>query len=781
VRRPSLNLASRLIERIQKLDPPATRDVKADRDLRVPMPDGTVLLADRYAPRDGGDTLPVLLMRCPYGRRGLVAGMAKPLAERGYQVVMQSARGTFGSGGTFEPMRHEREDGLATIDWVIRQPWFAGSIVLYGPSYLGYVQWAVAGPLPPEVKAMIPVVTESALTLEFLRPDGLSLETPFGWGIMTDSQEKPGAMLRQLTAGPKNLRAMRALPLRDADVMAAGHRVGYVQDILAHDAADPYWAPLDHRDRVAGVTVPVSSVGGWYDIFLPGQLRDFRVLQDQGRAPRLTVGPWHHLNGSGGGTDEALTWGLALARGEAPPERAPVRLFVMGEEAWRDFESWPPAGYAPQRFYLGPDGSLSTERSGACGADRFRYDPADPTPALGGVRMVPRGAGRVENTALEQRPDVLVYTTPPLESDVEVIGDVSAEIWFSSSLRHADVFVRLCDVDEQGKSWNVCDGLTSVTGADAPQAVTVQLWSTAHRFKRGHRIRVQVSSGAFPRFARNPGTGEPHVSATRLLAADQVVHHDADRPSAIILPVREAAPQAGLRRLEAHLGRAHGDRAAVRGAGVVPVQVGVRDHLLRGRHPRLGDVVRGVRVAHQRHVVPAGEAAVQRRPDARVGLRPGDDKVPDPAVGEDLLKPGVLERVAVVLVDERLAIVAGELRHEPPLRAAELQALVGVLHPDDGHALGPRPGDEDVDVGDDNVALVRGGHHPVLHVDDDQGCVGTVSQGRHVLMLFPRIPDEGEDTGEVGARLRRREAGPQGLHQRPDLRRLVQGARRFQV
>jgi putative CocE/NonD family hydrolase len=165
--------------------------------------------------------------------------------------------------------------------------------------------------------------------------------------------------------------------------------------------------------------------------------------------------------------------------------------------------------------------------------------------------MLFRGAGRVDNTALEQRPDVQVYTTPPLESDVEVIGDVSAEIWFSSSLRHADVFVRLCDVDEQGRSWNVCDGLTSVTGADEAQAVAVQLWPTAHRFKRGHRIRVQVSSGAFPRFARNPGTGEPHLTATRLLAADQSVYRNEARPSAIILPVREAttagagaAPQA---------------------------------------------------------------------------------------------------------------------------------------------------------------------------------------------------------------------------------------------
>ena len=169
--------------------------------------------------------------------------------------------------------------------------------------------------------------------------------------------------------------------------------------------------------------------------------------------------------------------------------------------------------------------------------DTYRYDPADPTPAAGGVRLVADG-GRVDNTALEARPDVLTYTTPVLEQDVQVIGEVSAEIWFSSSLAHADVFVRLCDVDAEGRSWNVCDGLVSLTGAEQPQCATVRLWPTAYRFRRGHRIRVQVSSGAFPRYARNPGTGESRATAVTMLAADQTVHFGPDRPSAIILPVR---------------------------------------------------------------------------------------------------------------------------------------------------------------------------------------------------------------------------------------------------
>jgi uncharacterized protein len=537
-----VNLTSHLMQRVLKLDPPLTRDLAVERDLRVPMPDGAVLLADRYAPRAGGQGLPVALLRSPYGRRGAIAAAAaRPLAERGFQVLMQSTRGTFGSGGSFDPFRHEREDGLATLEWVVKQPWFGDAIVLVGGSYLGYVQWAVADSLPPEVKAMIPQVTESALTLEFLRRDGLSLETPFAWGVMTARQEDPGAILRQLTLARRVRRALTTLPLGQADVAAIGRHSDYVQDILAHAADDPRWAGIDHSRRVADVTVPVSSAAGWYDIFLPGQLRDFRILQDAGRPARLMVGPWTHISPGAEPVREAIEFGLACARGEPPPQRPPVRLYVMGEEAWRDFDSWPPAGYPPRRFCLQPGGGLSGESPGDAPPDRYRYDPADPTPAVGGVRMgVGRMSGRRDNTALEARPDVLTFTTRVLDRDTEVIGEVSAEIWFRSSLAHADVFVRLCDVDPRGRSRNVCDGLTSLSGADELSCVTVALWPTAHRFRRGHRIRVQVSSGAFPRYARNPGTGEPHATAVTLRAADQEVYHDGAHPSAIILP---AAPE----------------------------------------------------------------------------------------------------------------------------------------------------------------------------------------------------------------------------------------------
>ncbi|MEV6544088.1 CocE/NonD family hydrolase [Streptomyces sp. NPDC051665] len=539
-----MNLGSHLTQRLLRLPPPLTREVAVDHDLRVPMRDGTVLLADRWRPRSGGDGLPTVLLRLPYGRAGMAAGpMVRPLAERGFQVLIQSTRGTFGSGGTFDPMRHEREDGLDTVDWVIGQPWFGESMVLYGMSYLGYVQWAMADQLPPQVKAMIPAVSESALTLEFLRGDGFSLETPFGWGVMVAGQERRWAVPRQLLGAKRVRRAMSTLPLGEADVAAMGQRSGYIQDVLAHDAGTPRWAQLDHSHRVADIAVPVSSVGGWYDIFLPGQLRDHQALQAAGRQVRLTVGPWSHTSRGVGFTavGEALGFGLAHACGEQPAERAPVRLFVMGEETWRDLPSWPPPGYTQQRFHLHPGGTLSTDPADESAPDGYRYDPADPTPAVGGVRLAlgVRG-GRVDNTGLEARPDVLTYTTAVLDTDVEVIGEVGAEIWFRSSLTHADVFVRLCDVDVRGRSMNVCDGLVGLTDADRTSRATVRLWPTAHRFRRGHRIRVQVSSGAFPRYNRNPGTGEPRATATTLRAGNQEVFHDPGHPSAILLPVRPA-------------------------------------------------------------------------------------------------------------------------------------------------------------------------------------------------------------------------------------------------
>ncbi|WP_105972496.1 CocE/NonD family hydrolase [Streptomyces geranii] len=538
-----MSLASHALQRLLHLSPPRTRRLTVERDRPVTMRDGTVLLADRWIPSLGGDGLPTALLRSPYGRTGMIATqLARPLAERGYQVVVQSTRGTFGSGGDFDPLRREREDGLDTLDWLLARSWCGEGVVLFGGSYLGFVQWAVADAVPDRVRAILPSLSESAFTLEQLRTDGFSLEAPFGWGVQVAGQERQSSRLGQFLGAGKVRRAMTTLPLTDADSAVLGHPSPYFQNVLAHDADAPFWQPADHRARVSDITVPVSTVGGWYDIFLPGQLRDFQELQKAGRrTARLTVGPWSHISmgASAAATAEALDFALPLARGEQPEEKAAVRLYVMGEERWRDFASWPPPGYEPKRLRLHPGGVLSAEPPVSSAADGYTYDPADPTPAVGGVRMaVGVRAGRVDNRQLEAREDVLTYTTEALEQDAEVIGEVSAEIWFSSSLPYSDVFVRLCDVDEKGRSTNVCDGLVSLTGADTLSRAEVRLWPTAYRFRRGHRIRVQVSSGAFPRYNRNPGSGEPRATATALVPADQLVFHDPDHPSAVVLPVR---------------------------------------------------------------------------------------------------------------------------------------------------------------------------------------------------------------------------------------------------
>ncbi|MEV0640977.1 CocE/NonD family hydrolase [Streptomyces sp. NPDC050619] len=535
-------MTSLLLQKSLGLPAPMTRDLVVERDLEVPMRDGTVLLADRWAPRAGGENLPAVLMRSPYGRRGVVAvQLVRPLAERGFQVVLQSSRGTAGSGGDFDPLRSERLDGIDTVEWVCKQPWFGGSLVLCGPSYLGYTQWAMADQLPAQVKAMIPAVTESALGLAFLRREAFGLESLFGWGLLVEQQERRLAMARFLLGARRRRRAEAVLPLSGADQVALGHRSDIIQNFLAHDADAPFWAPTDGSDRVPDVTIPTSLVGGWFDVFLVGQLRDYTRLEAAGRRPRLTIGPWSHTSVPVVKTmlEETLEFGMAHARGTAPADRAPVRVFVMGAEQWRDLSAWPPPEYAPQRFHLHAAGRLALDPPPDSAPDSYRYDPADPTPAVGGVRMLPGiKAGRVDNTALEARSDVLTYTSDTLIDDIEMIGDVSADIWFRSSLPHADVFVRVCDVDPAGRSTNICDGLTGVTEADELSRVTVALSPTAYLFRTGHRIRVQISSGAFPQYNRNPGTGETRHTATQLKPATQTIVHDPDHPSTISLPTR---------------------------------------------------------------------------------------------------------------------------------------------------------------------------------------------------------------------------------------------------
>lgn len=563
----AVHLTSAIFDRILHLPPALTRDVLTQKNLSVPMANGVDLKADRYwAAGRSGD--PLVLMRTPYGRGGVWSMVARSMAQRGVQVLIVSCRGTFGSGGDWMPMRDEAPDGLATYRWVEQQPWFGGSVILAGPSYLGYTQWALAGQIPDSITAMVPHVTSSRLTLPFIRPDALDWDLLVRWNFLLERQESAAATVRSLLRlDEKRLQqAMLTMPKQRVDLELAGHRWQFLQDCLRHDSADPHWRSTDHSAAVQSVSTPTSYVGGWYDIFLADQLRDFAATAAAGADHRLTIGPWTHSSPAGLGTAiaENLYFGVPYARGGRPGQRAPIRLYVMGTghqgsavpgiavdppRPWRDFQSWPPAGYPATSLHLTADGGLSsiaaseitpTGRRSDSKPSMFRYDPEDPTPSCGGP-LLSIGAGPMDNRALEKRSDVLIFSTAVLREDVEVIGEVSAEIHFASSLGFADVFVRLCDVDAKGHSRNISDGIVGFEFTpDRPTAVRISMWPTAYLFRRGHRIRVQVSSGSHPRYARNPGTGEPRATATTALAADQQVWHDAGHQSVITLPLRES-------------------------------------------------------------------------------------------------------------------------------------------------------------------------------------------------------------------------------------------------
>jgi len=543
-----------LISRLLGL-PPALYDVAVERGLRVPMPDGAELVADRYRPRVPG-RFPTILVRTPYGRKNFAtAFLLRRIGERGYNVLIQDVRGRFDSEGEFDVFVGEDADGQVTIKWISEQPWFDGSLGLWGMSYLAYVQWAVAPEVPPYLKAIMPQIGASH-TYPIIYPDGaFNLDLALPYSILIEEQNaNPDAsffesLLRSLRVRRRLPRGFMHLPVGEADVAVLEPPRAFYRDWLAHpEPGEAYWRARDHSGQVHEVKAPAYLFSGWYDFFLRELLDDYETLIAAGKTPYLTIGPYPH--GSFRMLTEVLretfAWFDLHLKGELQGETRtkPVRLYVMGSDEWREFDAWPPPS-KETRYHLHSGGRLSLEAPPPeAPPDRYRYDPADPTPAVGGPLFGLWGKrGAVDNRELESRSDVLVYTTPPLEGDVEVIGPVCLELYVHSSLEHADFFGRLCDVQPSGASLNVCDGLFRLApGTGEPQAdgslrIEIDMWATAHRFRRGHRIRLQVSGGAHPRWIRNLGTGEPIAMATAMLASEQTVYHDREHPSAMVLPV----------------------------------------------------------------------------------------------------------------------------------------------------------------------------------------------------------------------------------------------------
>ncbi len=556
-----MSLASAVIARRMHLPRAQTHDLVCERDLRVTMDDGAVLLADRYVARATHEQpQPTVLVRSPYGRRQLVGLIfGRLLAERGLQVVVQSVRGTFGSQGTFSPFE-ERADGLATLRWIRAQPWHAERIGMIGPSYLGLVQWALAPDAGDDLAALAIQASASQFHDQAYAGGSLALESAASWLVLVAAQERrlaPLAMARALRRLPV---LFAELPITDLDVRATGAEVAWFREALASSGReDAYWVARDYASGVAQVAARVQLIGGWQDIFLPWLLEDFAALQAAGRAPQLLIGPWTHTSPGllAAGMRAGLGWLRAHLLDDHRLLRAStVRAFITGERSgggWRELGSWPPPGTGERRLWLADGASLediepaddSGSGSGSGSGDRYRYDPADPTPSLGGPVLLEREPV-IDNRALEARPDVLTYTTAPLGDAVEAIGPVRVELCVRTSSPHFDLFARVCDVDAGGASWNVCDALTRVQpGRFAPAAdntlrVAFDLWPMGHRFAAGHRIRLQVSSGAHPRYARNPGTGEDLATATTLRPVDIEVLHGTRHPSLLVLPAARA-------------------------------------------------------------------------------------------------------------------------------------------------------------------------------------------------------------------------------------------------
>jgi putative CocE/NonD family hydrolase len=538
-----VSLAARVVGRVMKLPAASTHAIEVERDLEVSMPDGAVLLTDRYAPRDGGDDLPIVLVRSPYGRSPLKGLYERVIAERGYQVVSQSCRGTFGSTGTFRPFQDERDDGVATLEWLAAQPWYSGKVAMYGASYGGFTQWAAAaGASPERLTAIAPQVIGSQIRAVFWPRDvfgGGGLE----WCYMVHYMGPPSRIVRMQLNWKKKLgRAYMHLPLREADRVAVGTTVRYYQQLLEGESPDaPVWDGSDHGDRVVGLTAPVLNVTGWYDFSIRQQIADYHRLRDAGKLTYLTVGPWPHstFESASVGLRESLAWFDAHLRGQHNRIREqPVRAFVMGADRWVELPDWPPPS-TPQRLHLQAHGRLAAELPLESPPDQYRYDPADPTPVVGGEML--RKGGRRDQRKLEARPDVLIYTTEPLESELEVAGTPSVELYVRSSVGRTDFYAKLCVVSPKGRSFNVCEGLVRLHPDDGPASgtrrIVIDLSPTHYAFQPGDRIRLQVSSGAHPHYMRNLGTGEPIATARTLRAAEQEVFHDPGQASALVLPV----------------------------------------------------------------------------------------------------------------------------------------------------------------------------------------------------------------------------------------------------
>jgi putative CocE/NonD family hydrolase len=506
----------------------ATSEYTVSRRVRIPMRDGVDLLADHYAP--AGDPVGTVLVRSPYGWEGLNAAMYRAqFPARGYHLLLVRCRGTFGSGGVWRPWIHEIDDGADTVAWLRRQPWFTGRMATIGNSYLGWTQWALLMDPPPELAAAVIQTAPHDFSRNAYFGGAFNLSDWLGWSEQLAYQEHVGALRavgRMATAARRQAPAMLSLPLVDAaDQLCDGRAPWFPEWVHARDLSDSFWAPMQLGKALDRVQVPVLLQSGWQDIFLPQTTQQYTRLRDRGVDVALTVGPWTHRQA---GTQsilarESMDWLDQHVTGIRRDSRpAPVRMFVTGADEWRDLPTWPEYT-SDQHLYLLPAGTLGEQRPPVdTPPARFTYNPADPTPTVGGRILAPT-AGHKDDSALADRDDVLAFTGAPLGNAVEVVGTAWVELAHHTDNPHADLFLRISEVDPKGRSHNITDGYLRLDPGQADGLVRIELDPIAHRFRAGNRIRLLVAGGSHPRWERNLGTGEDPATSTRLAPSHRTI------------------------------------------------------------------------------------------------------------------------------------------------------------------------------------------------------------------------------------------------------------------
>jgi putative CocE/NonD family hydrolase len=525
---------------------PAQRNrVLVTKGVQVPMRDGVLLVADHYAPVSDHPR-PTVLVRSAIGRANYFGLMyAQLYATRGYHVVLQSVRGTFGSGGEYVPVVNEAADGTDTMEWLRGQDWFDGRLAMLGPSTPGSPHWSFALDPPPELKAMIVYVGGHDVARAAYGRGPFALQHFLNWSEMIATQEHTGmvkAAMRLRDADKRIAPTVNRLPLKGSadELLGAGPHL-YDEWATSPDPDAPCWNGMRLGDALQRLSAPTLLFGGWHDVASDQTLEQYQTLRDRGVDVALTMGRWGHLDLSADfalAARESLAWLDAHVDG-APgsPRTAPLRIWIGGREEWRDLPVWPPVTTS-RTWYLQGGGRLADNApEDANGTTAFRYDPQEPTPSVGG-RVMSVNAGAVDNTALEAREDVLTFTTEPLARAVEFLGAPVVELRISSDNPYADLFARICDVDAKGRSVNVTDQIVRLPQeAGVIRVIRLELAEIAHRFAEGHRIRLQVSGGAHPRYARNLGTAGPAGLGVESKPVNHDVHHNAAQVSSISLPV----------------------------------------------------------------------------------------------------------------------------------------------------------------------------------------------------------------------------------------------------